>query len=135
MATDERTPFLILRKEGLGTVRSAPTNDPALRIEAVTSVLTRLVEHRPCLAIDPRCVHLIKGFSSGYCYRRMKVSGERYEDKPDKNAFSHVHDALQYGLCGGGESRKVLSSGKARVVNGRRMSNPFERQRLARRAP
>ena len=37
---------------------------------------------------------IIKGFQGGYCYRRMQVSGERYDDKPDKNMYSHIHDAL-----------------------------------------
>jgi hypothetical protein len=47
--------------------------------------------------IDPRCSMLIKGFRSGYRYR-VKKSGEM-EDKPDKNEFSHIHDALQYGAA------------------------------------
>jgi hypothetical protein len=32
----------------------------------------------------------------GYCYKRLQVSGERYRDVPDKNSYSHPHDALQY---------------------------------------
>jgi hypothetical protein len=41
---------------------------------------------------------LRKGFSGRYQYRRVKVSGaaERYHDEPDKNLYSHPHDALQY---------------------------------------
>jgi hypothetical protein len=33
-----------------------------------------------------------------YQYRRVRVSGsaERYHDSPDKNEYSHPHDALQY---------------------------------------
>ena len=33
-----------------------------------------------------------------YQYRRVKVSGsaERYHDEPEKNEYSHPHDALQY---------------------------------------
>ena len=49
------------------------------------------------------------GFQGGYCYRRMRVTGdERYTDKPDKNRYSHVHDGLQYLLSGAGEGRKLL---------------------------
>jgi hypothetical protein len=29
-------------------------------------------------------------------------------DKPDKNQFSHVADALQYALLGGGEGRALV---------------------------
>jgi hypothetical protein len=41
---------------------------------------------------------LRKGFMGRYQYRRVKISGasERYHDEPDKNEFSHPHDALQY---------------------------------------
>jgi hypothetical protein len=44
--------------------------------------------------IDPECKSLIKGFRYGYRYK-IKKNGEM-EDKPDKNEFSHVHDANQY---------------------------------------
>lgn len=129
VATDEKTPLMVLRKAGF-TVRSAPTNDPALRIEAVTSALTRLVDRRPAFTLDPSCVNLRKGFQGGYAYRRMQVSGERFEDKPDKNQFSHVHDALQYALCGGGESRNILGGSNVRAVNAKRKLDVFARTPL-----
>jgi hypothetical protein len=127
--TDERTPFQILRQAGLKAY-TAPTNDPALRIEAVATPLNRLVDGQPGFLIDQRCTHLIKGFRGGYQYRRLQVSGgARYEDKPDKNMFSHVHDALQYALCGGGEAR-ALTVGRSdtRPVNARAMFDIFRRQ-------
>ena len=53
---------------------------------------------------------LRKGFAGGYHYRRLKVAGdERYHDEPNKNEFSHVHDALQYALSGGGETLRPRS--------------------------
>jgi hypothetical protein len=42
----------------------------------------------------------------------MEVSGERYADKPDKNMFSHIHDALQYLMLGAGEGRALMNSQK-----------------------
>jgi hypothetical protein len=105
--SDETTPFQMLRAGGI-TARPAPTNDPVVRIGAVESVLTRMTDGQPSLLIDPSCVNLKRGFAGGYQYRRLQVSsGERYDDKPDKNKYSHIHDALQYALCGGGESRKL----------------------------
>ena len=51
---------------------------------------------------------LRKGFAGGYHFRRVKVAGdERFHDVPDKNAYSHPHDALQYALSGGGEVRAL----------------------------
>jgi hypothetical protein len=109
--TDESTPFHILRGAGL---RAFPThsNSVDLRLEAVSSQLTKMVEGKPALLIDRRCPTLIKGFESGYAYKRMEVSGERYADKPDKNMFSHVHDAAQYLFLGAGEGRALMNSQK-----------------------
>lgn len=125
--TDETTPFQILRMAGI-MARPTNTNDPALRIEAVNAPLTRLVEKKPGLLIDPRCTNLVKGFEGGYHYRRMQVSGERYEDTPNKNRFSHVHDALQYLMLGGGEGRKLTNSGDARVTVKERNWDVFARK-------
>lgn len=107
--TDESTPFQILRGAGL-RARPAPSNDVALRIESVSQPLQRMSEGKSGLLIDPRCRELIKGFEGGYQYKRMQVSGERYDDKPDKNRFSHIHDALQYLMLGAGEGRQVLNN-------------------------
>lgn len=133
--TDETTPFQILRAAGLKAL-SAPTNDVALRIDAVTSTLTRMVDHRPALLIDPRCSYLKKGFDGGYHYRKLNVSGgERYEDKPEKNnKYSHVHDALQYALCGGGESRKLTAPAEPTVAKAmENKMNVFDRRKKQKR--
>jgi hypothetical protein len=37
---------------------------------------------------------LLRGFHHGYRYKK-KRNGE-LEDKPDKNEYSHIHDANQY---------------------------------------
>jgi len=105
--TDETTPFEILRANGI-KARPAPSNDPVVRTEAVNSLLSRMVDGMPGFLIDKqKCPSLVTGFLGGYHYRRMNVSGERYEDKPNKNKFSHVHDALQYAVIGGGEGRNI----------------------------
>lgn len=132
--TDETTPFQILRRAGI-QARPASSNDVALRIEAVNAPLTRLVEKQPGLLIDPRCTNLIKGFEGGYHYRRLQVSGERYEDTPNKNRFSHVHDALQYLMLGGGEGKKLLNSPDARAVTKERNWDVFGRKPGTPKAP
>ena len=109
--TDESTPFQILRGAGLRAF-PAPSNSVDLRIEAVASQLTKMTDGKPAFMIDRRCSMLIKGFEAGYAYKRIEVSGERYADKPDKNMFSHVHDALQYMMLGAGEGRALLNSQK-----------------------
>jgi len=109
--TDESTPFHILRGAGLRAY-PAPSNSVDLRLEAVSSQLTKMVEGKPAFLIDRRCQQLIKGFEGGYQYKRMEVSGERYSDKPDKNMFSHIHDALQYMMLGAGEGRALMNTQK-----------------------
>jgi hypothetical protein len=96
----EDTAFDILEEvlgEHVEAVEAAASNDPAARIEAVKWFLTRLTDGQPTFALSPTCRVLRKGFNGGYKFRRLQVAGEeRYTEKPDKNDFSHPHDALQY---------------------------------------
>ena len=125
--TDESTPFHILRGAGLRAY-PAPSNSVDLRLESVSSQLTKMVEGKPALLIDRRCPQLIKGFEGGYAYKRMEVSGERYADKPDKNMFSHVHDAAQYLFLGAGEGRALMNTQKPlRPVVAKRSFDLFSR--------
>ena len=109
--TDESTPFQILRGAGLRAT-PAPSNSVDLRLEAVSSSLNKMVDGKPAFLIDRRCRTLIKGFEGGYQYKRMQVSGERFDDKPEKNMYSHIHDALQYLMLGAGEGRQLISGQK-----------------------
>lgn len=70
------------------------------RLEAVRGCLTNNVGGKPGLTVSPRCKYLRQGFNAGYVYTRIKVSSTagRWRDEPDKTDFSHVQDALQYGV-------------------------------------
>jgi hypothetical protein len=115
--TDEETPIDCVAAQGV-PMSAAPTNDWTRRREAVAGTLTRLtMMGRPALVIDPSCKVLRKGMAGGYVHRRIQVTGdERYEDKPYKNHFSHVCEALQYALVGAGEDHKALEGGQDRKV-------------------
>jgi hypothetical protein len=106
---DERTPFQILRAAGL-PVRPAPSNDFTLRRESVAKGLSTLtMQAQPRLILSPKCKELRKALAGGYKYRRVQISGdEKYHDKPDKNRYSHVAEALQYLMIGAGESRELI---------------------------
>jgi hypothetical protein len=126
--TDESTPFQILRGAGL-KARPTHSNDVALRLESVSGPLQRMVDGNSGVLIDYRCKELIKGFEGGYHYRRMQVSGERYEDKPSKDRFSHIHDALQYLMLGSGEGRQVMGQFKSvNAFNAKTSFDVFTRQ-------
>lgn len=88
---------------------AASTNDPDVRINSVRYFLNLMVDGRPAFLLSREgCPILRKGFMSGYHFKRMSISGdERYQDKPNKNKYSHPHDALQYILMKlAGESKK-----------------------------
>lgn len=90
---NEMTLVDVLKKAGFKCVRP-PTNNPELRIQAVERLLLVQLEGKAMYLIDHSCEQLIKGFRYGYRYK-IKKNGE-IEDRPDKNEFSHVHDANQY---------------------------------------
>lgn len=92
--TDERTCFEILK--GMGINIRGGDQDPHVRQESVRKPLNRMVDGKPAFALHPRCKMLRKGFMGKYRYRKMQVAADRYDEKPEKNEYSHVHDALQY---------------------------------------
>lgn len=98
--------FTELRKSGF-LVQPALSNLLEPRLSSVRNILGETIgAGEPCFLMDGRCTLLRDGFLGGYHYRRLDRSGlEKYSEVPDKNVFSHPHDALQYvimGIRGGG---------------------------------
>lgn len=105
---DENTTFDLLKAANL-FARPASSNEPTLRIESVREPMRRLVDGEPGMIVHPQCRVLRKAYAGGYHYKRVLVSGEdRYHDVPNKNAFSHVADADQYLMLGGGEGKAIV---------------------------
>ena len=105
----EDTPFTILRKFGI-LVRPAHSNDPLLRRASIVNLLKELcMDGKPAFMISPKCKRWRKGLAGGFKYRRIQVVGdEKYSDEPDKNKYSHICEAGEYGLMAAGEGRKAL---------------------------
>jgi len=93
-ATDETSCMDILASKQIWCT-AAETNALIPRLEAVKRRLTKTAKGRPRLIIDPRCSRLIDGFSGGYKYSE-RGNTSTFQDKPEKNVYSHIHDALQY---------------------------------------
>ena len=110
-ARDE-TAFDLLKANGLHA-KPASTNELSVRIEAVNGTLRRMAGSSPALLIHPDCKVLRRACLDGYQYRKLSIVGERYGDDPNKNEYSHVAEALQYLLLGGGEGRTVIGKGRA----------------------
>lgn len=106
---DARTVFQILAANGVNA-EPASTNDPVKRREAVAGALGRFIDGSPGLLIHPQCKITRKAMAGAYCYRRLRVGGsERYRDVPDKNMYSHVAEAGQYLMLGGGEGKRIVA--------------------------
>ncbi len=92
--THDETCFQIQIAKGLDI--EPGIQSPVKRLESVRYGLTNMVDAGPGLIVDPKCTSIRRGFQGGYQYKRVLTSGVKYADKPDKNKYSHPHDALQY---------------------------------------
>jgi hypothetical protein len=74
----------------------ASTNDPERRIAAVEGLLTRAIDGGPGIMLSgPDTPWLTKAMDWGY--RNKKQLNGQVTAVPEKNHFSHIADALQYG--------------------------------------
>jgi hypothetical protein len=90
------------------------SNEIALRTDAVKAEL-KTDGQRPNMLIDRAgCPKLIRGFASGYRYKRKPDSAStEYDAVPEKNDYSHPHDGLQY-LVGGYRGRtRIIRNARA----------------------
>lgn len=107
-------------------ILAAPSNNPTVRWEAVRRPLSRNIDGKPGFILSPTCRVLREGFNNSYRYRKLQVPGApRYDERAEKNKHSHIHDALQYALSGGGEDAEL----------GERLRFHMEAEHLPREAP
>jgi len=116
----DRTELKMISEASGVPFRPAHSNALASRIGAVRTCLQKMHKGQPGIRINPhRCPTLIKGFRGGYCFKRVAILGaDKYKDEPDKNMYSHVHDALQYAFLGLGKAKELM--GQAVVMTGRK---------------
>jgi hypothetical protein len=104
--TDDRTAYDIFRANGIPV--SAPPglkqNMISTRVDAVSSVLNEMSDARPRFVLSPLCRTLKVGMAGRYHNER----DDQGELKPSKDRYSHPCDALQYGILGLGEGRKMI---------------------------
>lgn len=113
---NEMSPADVLRKAGFSLVKPA-TNKPELRIQAVERFLLRQIDGGPAMLVSQGCVELVKGFRYGYRYKLNK-KGDLDGATPEKNHFSHCHDACHY-LClvaDSGNSGAMFGTSRARAI-------------------
>ncbi|BAI73187.1 hypothetical protein AZL_025490 [Azospirillum sp. B510] len=116
-STDERSWLDIVRARTKLRWEKAPSNALSARLEAVRLPLTRLIDGQPGFLLSPRCKVVRKGFNAGYRFKRIRAGGgDHFTDEPEKNAFSHPHDAVQYMCLGGGGYGALLGRDRARAA-------------------
>jgi hypothetical protein len=110
-ATDD-TPFRILWAHGLTMIQPTLTNNPLIRRSSIINPMKRLcMDGKPAFMISPKCKEWRKGLAGGFCYKRVQVAGdEKYRDEPDKNKYSHICEAGEYGLQQAGEGADVFKN-------------------------
>lgn len=80
------------------TVKPSVTNDPIARISALEAELNSFPGGDPNVLINPNCLQLKEGLRSKYRYVRRKTGNGELQDKPEKNNWSHIVEACQYGV-------------------------------------
>lgn len=104
--TDEQTWLQVMQAVTGFPWRPAPTNKLLMRLEAVREAINTVLDGEPGFLISSVCKVLRKGFNAGYRFKK-KADGT-FGDEPDKNEYSHVHDAMQYAALGHGLHIDVL---------------------------
>lgn len=92
----KKSPAMYMRDE-LGLILEDGIQTFKVRRESVAGRLNRLAQGEPAIVIDPECDLIVGGFEGGYCYPEIGNTG-MFKPEPEKNKFSHPHDALQY-IC------------------------------------
>lgn len=111
----ETKSFDALRRDHGIVLEAAPSQDPKMRIAALSGPCERMIDGKPGLLVNKRgCPMFHKGLMGAWHYKRVQVTGEeRYADKPSKNDESHICDGGGYGFLGAGEFAKLGGQHKA----------------------
>jgi len=97
----ETTSFDHLKTHGI-LAQPTATNDFRTRREALAMPMGRLIDGKPGLLVDRKCIRVRKSLGGGYHFKRVSIGAgqERFRDAPNKNEHSHVGDAAGYCLLG-----------------------------------
>lgn len=93
--SNETTAMQILHNYNIPVV-PCMTNALLARLESVRSFLNSNMGGQPALRLSPKCEILRKGFQGNYRFETFRNDSARLKEEPEKNDYSHLHDALQY---------------------------------------
>lgn len=89
------------------------TNEPTLRQEPIRDLLTQDIDGRiPALLISPTCRKAAAGMAYGYRYENVgQQLGAKLKLSPEKNEWSHVCEAGEYGTASYTDRASIISRG------------------------
>lgn len=93
--TDEKSCVDIFKTNGFRKVKFAYSNSPVHRTNATDHFLSKRTELGAAYLVSPQCAYLIRGMKGGYHYKVSKAG--IVSEEVDKNIFSHICEAGQYG--------------------------------------
>jgi len=100
----EVTAYDIFHARGMKVLPATNDNNPEMR----RSTLERVLNRRYGLQINRTCLTLKMGLAGGYHYRAIKGVNGMFTEKPVKNGYSHIVEALENAVLGGGEGRALI---------------------------
>lgn len=102
----ETTAYDVFQANGMRILPATTDNNPEMRRSTVEAVL----ERRGAFRISPSCITAKTGFAGGYHYPKIKGVSGVYAERPRKNRYSHIVEAVENALLGGGEGDSVVMS-------------------------
>jgi len=115
-AKKENTPYAIFQSHGIPFMAPAQKDQPSLRYEIGRRVMSETVERLPKLIVDPRCVKLIASLDGGATMKEVRTGGgTQIRKEIVKDDHSHVCEAFEYPLWGGGEGKDLISPPSSRA--------------------
>lgn len=118
----ETTAYDIFLSLGMRVLPATTDNNPEMRRSAVGAVLNR----RNGFQVNPSCLICKTGLAGGYHYPKIRGTGG-FSERPNKNRYSHIVEALENAILGGGEGEALVSSPKSH----RAMPSPPRRHRVS----
>jgi len=96
--TDERTCFDALAKVFPGVpIIPGPVSSEA-RKKATREVLSGMVGGEPKFMVSPSCTMIVEALDGQYKWKQVGDDENRIIDQPDKNAWSHIMESVEYWL-------------------------------------
>ena len=102
----ETTAYDVFQANGMRVLPATTDNNPEMRRSTVEAVL----ERRNAFHVNPSCITAKTGFAGGYHYPKIKGLPGVYAERPRKNRYSHIVEAVENALLGGGEGDSIVLS-------------------------